>query len=69
MVVGDSYIRQFLKEHIAESFRETLSIDWINLTNLDKVLEIYEPDIVIFESAEFTLNYTIPLVNEISYSE
>lgn len=69
MVVGDSYIRQFLKEDIAESFSETLSIDWINLTNLDRILEIYEPDIVVFESAEFFLNQTIPLVNEITYTE
>lgn len=67
MVIGDSYIRQFLKEDIAECFSETLSIDWMNLTNLDKILAIYEPDIVVLESAEFSLYNTIPLVNEISF--
>lgn len=69
MVVGDSYIRQFLKEHIAEGFGETLSIDWINLTSLDQILEIYQPDLVVFESAEFFLYNTIPLVNEVKYSK
>ncbi len=68
LVLGDSYIRQFLKEHIAEGFRETLSIDMINLPNLDKTLEIYDPDIVVFESSENGLNQSIPLVEEIAYT-
>ena len=62
--MGDSFIRQFLKGDIAESFHETLSIDWINLEILDQVLEIYEPDILVLESAEFCLDNTIPLVAE-----
>lgn len=64
LLVGDSFIRQFLKGDIAESFHETLSIDWINLEILDQVLEIYEPDILVLESAEFCLDNTIPLVAE-----
>ncbi len=67
LVLGDSYIRQFLKEHIAEGFRETLSIDIINLPELDKILEIYDPDIVALESSENGLNQSIPLVGEIAY--
>lgn len=69
LLIGDSYIRQFLKGHIAEGFAETLSIDWVNLTNLDKVLEIYHPNIIVFENAEISLNHTISLINEISYTE
>lgn len=67
MVVGDSYIRQFLKGHIAEGFKETLSIDWSNLPNLDQVLDIYKPDIIVLESAEFFLDRTIPLVESVPY--
>lgn len=61
LLVGDSYIRQFIKGHIAESFSETLSIDWINLSNLDEIIDIYKPDILVFESAESCLDNTIPL--------
>ena len=31
LLVGDSFIRMFLKDDIAEGFSETLSIDWMNL--------------------------------------
>lgn len=66
LLIGDSFIRQFIKNDIAESFYETLSIDWINLSNLNQVLEIYKPDIIVLESAEFCLDNTIPLVTELS---
>ena len=69
LVLGDSYIRQFLKEHIAEGFRETLSIDMVNLPDLDKVLEIYEPDIVVFESSENGLNISVPLAGEMTFQD
>lgn len=43
LVLGDSYVRMFIKDDIAESFSRTLSIDRANISILDKILESYHP--------------------------
>ena len=67
LLIGDSFIRMFLKDDIAESFSETLSIDWINMSILDEVIEEYQPDIVVLESAQSALKDTVELVNQADY--
>lgn len=64
LMLGDSFIRMFLKDDIAESFHGTLSIDWLNIPILDEIVEEYHPDIVIIESAQSALDSTIELVGE-----
>lgn len=69
LLLGDSFIRMFLKDDIAESFSATLSIDWLNISILDEVVEEYQPDIVILESAQSALKDTVALVNQVDYIE
>lgn len=57
----------FLKDDIAESFRETLSIDWLNIPILDEVVDEYQPDIVIIESAQSALKDTVGLIQEVDF--
>lgn len=65
LLVGDSYIRMFLKDDIAEGFAETLSVDWANIPVLDKLVGEYQPDIVVLESTDSCLPKVITYVNEI----
>lgn len=68
LILGDSFIRMFLKDDIAESFRETLSIDWLNIPILDEVVEEFEPDIVVIESAQSALKDTVELIGEADFT-
>lgn len=67
LLLGDSFIRMSIKDDIAESFHDTLSIDWLNLPILDEVVEAYQPDIVIFESSQGSLKITVDLVNQVDF--
>ena len=42
----------FLKDDIAESFSYTLSIDWLNIPNIYKIVEEYQPDSVVLERVD-----------------
>ena len=67
LLVGDSYIRQFLKDDVAESFSYTLSIDWSNLGNLDSVIDRFHPDIVVLENTEMMTGNVIDCVNRMKF--
>lgn len=67
LVLGDSFVRMYLKDRIAENFYETLSIDWLNISILDDIVEEYCPDIVIIESAQSALDNTIKIISEIDF--
>lgn len=69
LLVGDSFVRMFLKDDIAEGFRETLSIDWLNIPILDQVVEEYQPDIVVLESAQSALKDTVELVIQTEFAD
>lgn len=69
LVFGDSFVRMFLKDDLAESFYATLSIDWANIPILDEVVEAYQPDIVILENTQSALDNTIPLVSQADFTE
>lgn len=60
-----NYIRMFLKDDIAESFAETLSVDWANISVIDRLVEAYQPDIVVLESTDSCLGAVIESVNGI----
>lgn len=62
-------MRMFLKDDIAEGFRETLSIDWLNIPILDQVVEEYQPDIVVLESAQSALKDTVELVIQTEFAD
>lgn len=64
LLLGDSFIRQFIKEDIAEHFQETLSIDWLNLSEFSEIIDYYQPDIVVLESAEYFLGTTVTMVQQ-----
>lgn len=52
LLMCDSYINSFIVEDFAESFSEVWLV-WGDYTkDLDKVIELYNPDIVIYECAE-----------------
>lgn len=67
LLVGDSYIRQFLKDDIAESFSDTMNIDQSNLDNLDSVIDRFNPDIVVLENTEMTAQSVIDSVNQMQF--
>ena len=67
LLVGDSFIRMFLKGDIAEGFSETLSIDWVNLPILYKIVQDFQPDIVVLESTESTLGTVIEYLDQMEF--
>lgn len=69
LLVNDSFIRMFLKDDVAEGFHETLSIDWLNIPILDEVVKEYQPDIVVFESAQSALDDTIEIINQTEFAK
>ena len=56
LVINDSFIRMGLKNHLAESFGECLSIDMYNLSNVEWIVEEYKPDIVVLECVETNIS-------------
>lgn len=69
LVLGDSFVRMYLKSDLAESFSAALSIDWMNISILDEVVEEYRPDIVIIENTQSALDNTIPLISQVDFIE
>lgn len=67
LLVGDSFVRMFLKNDIAESFCATLSIDRLNIPILDEVVAEYEPDIVVIECAQSAVKETMELFDQAQY--
>lgn len=68
MVIGDSFVRMFLKDDIAESFASTLSIDTFNIAILNDVVEEYQPDIVLMECGESALINTMFVISQTDLS-
>ncbi len=52
LVLCDSYFRTFIKEEIAESFRETVFLDADHLPDFRDILTAYPSEVVIIECAE-----------------
>ena len=67
LIIGDSFIRQSMKDDLAEGFAETLFVDWGNLPKLKELVDDYQPDLLLFESAEMCLANTVPLIQETEF--
>lgn len=52
LIFGDSYIRSFILEDIAESFSDTVCIIHNNLDRIPYLVDIFDPDIVLYEGVE-----------------
>lgn len=46
-----------------------MSIDWLNIPILDQVVEEYQPDIVVLESAQSALKDTVELVIQTEFAD
>lgn len=68
LIYGDSYMNNYIINYMAESFSETWGVRLEHLTELDKAVEMEQPDIVILESAErVDCNYEVErLSNKLS---
>lgn len=67
LLIGDSFVRQFIKDDVAEHFSKTLSIDWLNISQMDKVVKMYQPDIIVLESSEYMLTNTVPCISDVKF--
>lgn len=52
LVIGDSYFRDYIIDDIAESFSDTIMVWSDTIPNFTSLIDDFQPDIVIFESAE-----------------
>lgn len=52
LIIGDSYFNSFIVDDLAESFHETINIWAYYLPNAQKIIDTYDADIVVIESAE-----------------
>lgn len=52
LVFSDSYIDSYILDDIAESFSETAMVWSDNICDLGELIEIYKPNIIIFENVE-----------------
>lgn len=57
LIIGDSYIRDFLLQYFAESFNKVIFIQGNHMEELFNIVEEYKPNIIIHESAERTYAY------------
>jgi hypothetical protein len=66
LFLRDSYANeQFIGKYFAQHFGKAIFIHYENLTHLKEYITTYKPDIVIFESAEFQLEWFVDCVAEI----
>lgn len=52
LILGDSYFDSYILDDIAESFKKTAMAWSDNMNCLDELIEVYEPDVVVFEYVE-----------------
>ena len=57
LVLNDSFVRMGMKNYLAESFRETLSLDIHNLNKIEMIVCEYQPDVVILETYEMNIPF------------
>ena len=52
LIVGDSFFQYYILKDIAESFHETVFIHGGYMADIEKLMDAYEPDILLIENAE-----------------
>lgn len=65
LMINDSFGRMFLKNSLAESFGELLTVDLDNLQQIDWIIEQYQPDVVLLECVEFNLGNVFSMLEKI----
>jgi hypothetical protein len=63
LVVGDSYFYGHLIPFLAESFSEFTFVHTENMGNFEKIVNIVQPDIVIYENAERMFDHDIQVIS------
>lgn len=64
LLVGDSYIWMFMLPWISESFSETVFIHQLDVKNLQQMIDLEEPDLVVFAGLHHTVESTITQLSE-----
>lgn len=62
LILGDSYLYGYLTPYLAESFSEMNFIYTDNISRLKTFIDLYDPDIVLYENVERMLDNTLPLL-------
>ena len=62
LILGDSYLYGYLTPYLAESFSEMNFIYTDNISRLKTFVDLYKPDIVLYENVERMLDNTLPLL-------
>lgn len=64
LIIGDSYLSDFIIDDIAESFHETVmsNADYQDADTIMRLLSAYKPDIVVIENAERQNVYRLPAI-------
>lgn len=74
LFIGDSYTYGFLFNELAETFGDFTFVSSENIDKLQVLVDLIEPDLVIFESVERSLSHSMELLgsekqNFVNYSE
>lgn len=64
LMINDSFGRMFLKNSLAESFGELLTVDLSNLQQIDWIIEQYKPDVVLLECVEINLDNVFSMIEK-----
>ena len=64
VIVGDSYTWMFMLPWISESFSETVFIHQLDGGNLQSVIDVVQPDIVVFTGLHNTVEAAIKQIAE-----
>lgn len=62
LIFGDSYFYGFLIPDLAESFSQLTFIHTANSDRIESLINLFNPDIVIYESAERMFDLTMPVL-------
>ncbi|MCM3701158.1 alginate O-acetyltransferase AlgX-related protein [Paenibacillus macerans] len=63
LILGDSYLYGFMTPNLAESFSETYFIYSDNINRIKDFVEIFNPDIVIYENVERSFEKTMNILS------
>ncbi|KQO15374.1 alginate O-acetyltransferase AlgX-related protein [Paenibacillus sp. Leaf72] len=63
LVLGDSYLYEFMTPYLAESFSELTFVYTDNMDRIKSLVEILKPDIVIYENVERSFEKTMNILS------
>lgn len=63
LILGDSYLYGFMTPNLAESFSETYFIYTDNINRIKNFVDLFDPDIVIYENVERSFEKTMRILS------